>query len=78
MSHGAEPGNAKRRKERTLPDFATAPAFTIEEAVTYSRASRSTIQRRMRDGTLKVKRLGKNSPRIVGDSLRRWIREGTS
>jgi hypothetical protein len=66
----------KQRKSRPLPDFDTAPVFTLKETAIIIRGSLSTVRRRVADGTLKTVSLGEHSRRVTGDSLRRYVREG--
>ena len=66
----------KDRNKRPLPDFDTAPLFTYQETAIFIRGSLSTVRRRVADGTLKTVSLGDHSRRIIGDGLRRLVREG--
>jgi len=76
MAPRAESISTKRPSFRPLPDFETAPVFTYREAAALARTSYSTIRRRVAEGALATVSLGKQSPRIAGDSLRLYVREG--
>jgi len=58
--------------QRSLIDANTAPVFSIEDLAFHARQSKSTIRRRIDDGTLQVVHLGR-SVRIVGQSARNYL-----
>lgn len=60
---------------RRLPDFATAPVFSIPEASHFGRWSVSTTRRRIEDGSLEAITVA-GVVRVRGDSLRALLGGG--
>ena len=66
-------GRKRLRAQAQLPDFATAPVFTLQEASHFGRWSLSTTRRMIDDDKLAAVKIG-GRVRVIGDSLRRYLK----